>query len=326
MFKWRFRGPLLVFAQGTSLRRRVAYSLALVRVILIPVLLLAIYYLFSMGSIVDRIATVDAPAWSFAEQASLEMSEARRTERTFFLIQDPVVLQANQESIGRVRQNLEQIQELEPQDRAATGIALDAVRLYQQRFAAAALLLQHPEQTVIERVQQVVDTYERDLNALLKNARRERKSPPIPVLRNQVESFDAEITKTIEGRDPAFQQVITDLENSSDQILKSSADLATQNWQRVQDDHLKARQLVLRAEWVLTIVSAFTLLLSVWISFVLPREVVQPLINLKEAIDHAASGNLGIEFHIQGEGEVVQLANSVQKLIFGLPNPGPKIK
>ena len=60
MFKWQFRGPLLVFAQGTSLRRRVAYSLALVRVILIPVLLLAIYYLFSMGAIVDRIATVDA--------------------------------------------------------------------------------------------------------------------------------------------------------------------------------------------------------------------------------------------------------------------------
>ncbi len=326
MFQWRFRGPLLVFAQGTSLRRRVAYSLALVRVILIPVLLLAIYYLFSMGAIVDRIATVDAPAWSFAEQASLEMSEARRTERTFFLIQDPAVLQANQESIGRVRQNLEQIQELEPQDRTATSTALDAVRLYQQQFTAAALLLQHPEQTVIERVQQVVDAYERDLNTLLQNARRERISPPITVLRNQVESFDAEIAKTIEGRDPAFQQVIADLENSSEQILKSSSDLATQNWQRVQNDHLKASQLVRRAEWVLTLVSAFTLLLSVWISFVLPREVVQPLINLKEAIDHAASGNLGIEFHIQGEGEVVQLANSVQKLICGLPNPDPKSK
>jgi CHASE3 domain sensor protein len=326
MFGWRFRGPLLVFAQGTSLRRRVAYSLALVRVILIPVLLLAIYYLFSMGAIVDRIATVDAPAWSFAEQASLEMSEARRTERTFFLIQDPAVLQANQESIGRVRQNLEQIQELEPQDRTATSTALDAVRLYQQQFTAAALLLQHPEQTVIERVQQVVDAYERDLNTLLQNARRERISPPITVLRNQVESFDAEIAKTIEGRDPAFQQVIADLENSSEQILKSSSDLATQNWQRVQNDHLKASQLVRRAEWVLTLVSAFTLLLSVWISFVLPREVVQPLINLKEAIDHAASGNLGIEFHIQGEGEVVQLANSVQKLICGLPNPDPKSK
>ena len=319
MFRWRFRGPLLVFAQGSSLRRRVAYSLALVRVILIPVILLAIYYLFTMASIVDRLATVDAPASTLAEQASLEMSEARRTERTFFLIQDPAVLQANQESIGRVRQNLEQIQELEPQERATTSKALEAVRLYQSRFTSAALLIQHPEQPVVERVQQVVDMYERDLNNFLRNARRERRSPPIDVLRTQVESFDAEITKTVEARDPIFQQVTTDLQASSEQILKSSSDLATLNWQRVQNDHLSARQLVRRAEWVLTVVSGCTLLLSVWISFVLPREVVQPLINLKEAIDHAAAGNLGIEFHIQGEGEVVQLANSVQKLICGLP-------
>jgi CHASE3 domain sensor protein len=326
MFRWRYRGPLLVFAQGSSLRRRVAYSLALVRMILIPVLLLAIYYLFSMGSIVDRIATVDAPAWTFAEQASLEMSEARRTERTFLLIQDPAILQANQESMGRVRQNLEQIQELEPQEQEAIRSALDAIRLYQERIVSVPVLMQHPEQTVIERVQQVVTAYERDLNSLLRNARRERRSPPIDLLRTQVESFDAEITKTVEARDPIFQQVTADLQTSSDQILRSSSELARLNWERVQNDHLRARQLVRRAEWVLTIVSGCTLLLSVWISFILPREVVQPLVSLKEAVDHATAGNLGIEFHIQGEGEVVQLANSVQKLICSLPKTSEQNK
>jgi CHASE3 domain sensor protein len=326
MFRWRYRGPLLVFAQGSSLRRRVAYSLALVRMILIPVLLLAIYYLFSMGSIVDRIATVDAPAWTFAEQASLEMSEARRTERTFLLIQDPAILQANQESMGRLRQNLEQIQELEPQEQEAIRSALDAIRLYQERIVSVPLLMQHPEQTVIERVQQVVNAYERDLNSLLRNARREHRSPPIDLLRTQVESFDAEITKTVEARDPIFQQVTADLQASSEQILRSSSELARLNWERVQNDHLRARQLVRRAEWVLTIVSGCTLLLSVWISFILPREVVQPLVSLKEAVDHATAGNLGIEFHIQGEGEVVQLANSVQKLICSLPKTNEQNK
>jgi nitrogen fixation/metabolism regulation signal transduction histidine kinase len=77
---------------------------------------------------------------------------------------------------------------------------------------------------------------------------------------------------------------------------------------------------------VLTIVSGCTLLLSVWISFILPREVVQPLVSLKEAVDHATAGNLGIEFHIQGEGEVVQLANSVQKLICSLPKTSGQSK
>jgi hypothetical protein len=37
--------------------------------------------------------------------------------------------------------------------------------------------------------------------------------------------------------------------------------------------------------------------------------------SLKEAVDHAAAGNYEIEFEIRGEGEVVQLANSIRLLI-----------
>ena len=78
---WAVRKPFKVFARATSLRRRVAYSLALVRLILVPVILLAVYYLFAMGSIVDRIVSVDAPMASLAERISLEMLDARgRTE------------------------------------------------------------------------------------------------------------------------------------------------------------------------------------------------------------------------------------------------------
>ena len=61
--------------------------------------------------------------------------------------------------------------------------------------------------------------------------------------------------------------------------------------------------------------SVITFLVSVWISFVLPQQVVRPLISLKEAVDHAAAGNYEIEFEIQGAGEVAELANSIRNLI-----------
>lgn len=38
-----------------------------------------------------------------------------------------------------------------------------------------------------------------------------------------------------------------------------------------------------------------TLLFSLWLSFVLPRQVVKPLINLREAVDHA---DLGTSKHV----------------------------
>ena len=79
-------------------------------------------------------------------------------------------------------------------------------------------------------------------------------------------------------------------------------------------DHQEARQLIRRAEWTLSIVSAVTLLFSVWVSFILPRQVTKPLVSLKEAVDHAATGNFEIDFELHGGGEVVELAKSMQKL------------
>ena len=66
----------------------------------------------------------------------------------------------------------------------------------------------------------------------------------------------------------------------------------------------------------MSIVSAVVILLSVWITFVLPREIVKPLISLKEAVNDAASGNYQIEFELEGKGEIVDLAKSVRNLIF----------
>jgi len=72
---------------------------------------------------------------------------------------------------------------------------------------------------------------------------------------------------------------------------------------------------MIRSEWVLGSVSLLVLLISIWVSYALPREVVQPLLDLKAAVDHAAAGNYEIDFDVQGKGEVVQLANSVRDLI-----------
>ena len=70
-----------ILAPGSSLKRRVAYSLAIVRLILAPVIFLTIYYLFMMGGIVNRIVNLDAPATTLAERISVEMLQARRSER-----------------------------------------------------------------------------------------------------------------------------------------------------------------------------------------------------------------------------------------------------
>ena len=150
--RWTIRKSFKIFAPGSSLRKRVAYSLAIVRLILAPVIFLAVYYLFTMGRIVDRIVSVDAPAAKLAEQASIEILEARRAARNYVLFKDPEYLRANQESLTKVRQMLVRIGDLEPDEQTIVHKGLDAVNRYQQRFASAVSTMAEPKQQPDERL------------------------------------------------------------------------------------------------------------------------------------------------------------------------------
>ena len=304
-----------VLAPGASLRKRVGYSLAIVRLILVPVIFLAIYYLLEIGWIVDRIVSFDAPAATLAQQASITMLEARHAERNYLLLYDPTSLQANRDSIQKIEQIMSAISDLQPSDETMTQETLAALGRYNERFEAAVMVIGQPGQAPADRIDAVLMTYERDLDNLLKSDRYKTRAQLVDELRNRVGSFDAQITKTVQEGDPALRHITVDLQSTGQEVLAMTGKLEAKSWDRVEHDHRKARRLISAAEWSLSIVSAITLLVSIWISFTLPKQVVKPLLSLKEAVDHAAAGNYEIEFDIQGEGEVVQLADSIRLLI-----------
>jgi nitrogen fixation/metabolism regulation signal transduction histidine kinase len=304
-----------VLAPGASLRKRVGYSLAFVRLILVPVIFLAIYYLLEIGWIVDRIVSFDAPAATLAQQASITMLEARHAERNYLLLYDPTSLQANRDSIQKIQQIMSAISDLQPSDETMTQETLAALGRYNERFEAAVTVIGQPGQAPADRIDAVLMTYERDLDNLLKSDRFKTRAQLVDELRNRVGSFDAQITKTVQEGDPALRHITVDLQSTGQEVLTMTGKLEAKSWDRVEHDHRKARRLSSAAEWSLSIVSAITLLVSIWISFTLPKQVVKPLISLKEAVDHAAAGNYEIEFDIQGEGEVVELADSIRLLI-----------
>jgi hypothetical protein len=80
------------------------------------VILLAVYYLFQMGWIVDRIVSVDAPAAALAQQASIQMLEARRAERNYSLLRDTAYVNTNHDLLAGVTDSLSKISALEPEE------------------------------------------------------------------------------------------------------------------------------------------------------------------------------------------------------------------
>jgi HAMP domain-containing protein len=217
--------------------------------------------------------------------------------------------------MAQVAQLIDTISQLQPAERPATQKMQQEVKLYQARFEEATSHLGQASGGPVGRIREVVRGYEGNLDEVLRHAGRKSRSELVQELQDQIGSLDTQITATLVAEDPALREITKDLQNSSDAVLKQAPALETRSWNRVMRDHQQARMLVHRAEWVLSIVSALVLLLSIWVSFVLPREAVRPLSDLKEAVDHAAAGNYEVEFNVQGEGEVVDLAHSIHNLI-----------
>ncbi|MGD1102368.1 MAG: HAMP domain-containing protein [Terriglobia bacterium] len=312
---WRSPRLFIVLLQGFSLRRRVALSLALVRLILVPVIFLAVYYLIAMASIVDRIVSVDAPVATNAERASIEMLDARRAEANYFLLHDPDDIARNRESLRQLEITIQTCRTLQPEEKPTIDDLEAQITFYRLSFSHAVERLGESNLPPIQSLREVVRTYQKDLDDVLVHSPRESRTRLIEMLRARIESFDAEVAAKVEENDPEIRHTSRDLATASQRILSLSTELESRSWQRVQMDHERARALLFRAEVIGGIVSLITLLVSIWVSFLLPRQVVKPLTDLKQAVDHAAAGNYEIEFNVKGDGEVVELADSVRNLL-----------
>ncbi len=165
---WRSRRSFIVLLQGFSLRRRVAFSLALVRLILVPVIFTAVYYLFAMASIVDRIVNVDAPVATNAERASIEMLDARRAETNYFLLHDPDDIARNRESLAATRENHPGIAaSLQPEERSTFDDMEAQITFYQTSFNHAVEQLGESNLPPIQSLREIVRTYQKDLDDVL---------------------------------------------------------------------------------------------------------------------------------------------------------------
>jgi len=179
-------------------------------------------------------------------------------------------------------------------------MASQGLALYQQRLEAGLATLEESSRGSGDRIQAVVTAYEGDLDQLLRRANRTRRDQLVEELRKRIDSFDSQITRTAQQDNPTLRKVTSDLNDSSEEVLKIASAMESRNWDKVRKEHAEAQDLIRQAERSVSIVSATTLLTSIWVSFILPRQVVKPLLELKKSIDHAATGNFEIEFDVKG--------------------------
>jgi nitrogen fixation/metabolism regulation signal transduction histidine kinase len=249
------------------------------------------------------------------ENVSIQMLNARRMELNYFLLHDSGDLAASRASLADMEEILQKCVTLQPADRNAVAQIQAELQTYRGQLDQAVAQANNSRLTESQRFRDVLQAYEKSLDSALKRSRYESRAELLSDLRDQSGSFDTQVAAAVAASNPAMRQATQALQTSSDRILELSSSLELASWDRVRQDHLEARHLIARAEWVLTVVSVVVILLSIIMGYILPRQVVKPLMDLKAAVDHAAAGNYEIEFDVQGKGEVAQLAHSLRHLI-----------
>ena len=96
------------------------------------------------------------------------------------------------------------------------------------------------------------------MKGLLTQARFRKRAQLVDELRSRIDSFDIQISKTVQEQDPGLRQATVDLENSSQEILRQTSELESHSWERVQEDHRQARRVLNQAEWALGVLSVVT--------------------------------------------------------------------
>ncbi len=172
------RKSFKVLAPGGSLRKRVALSLAVVRLILVPVIFFAVYYLLVVGRIVERIVSFDAPAATLSQQASIEMLEAQaRGTQLFAAVRSLLLCKPTASRFPSWSKSCALYAQLNAADQPLTDRALDALHQYDQQFQNAVANMQKPGDAPTDRIRDVLQAYENDLGGILKGAKNKRAGP-----------------------------------------------------------------------------------------------------------------------------------------------------
>ena len=172
------------------------------RLILVPVIFLAVYYLFAMASIVDRIVNVDAPVATNAERASIEMLDARRAETNYFLLHDPDDIARNRESLRQLEKTIQACRTLQPEEKPTFDDLEEQITFYRLSFNHAVERLGESNLPPIQSLRQVVRNYQKDLDDVLTHSPRESRTRLIEMLRARIESFDTEVAAKVEAERP----------------------------------------------------------------------------------------------------------------------------
>ncbi len=293
-----------------SIRTRMTLSMLSAAALIIPVVVLAVFYIRWMNTSVNRIADQDIELMHIGDQISLNFAQARKGEKNFLLYGDSVYLAESHTALEDIAELCSQGRRLDP-DLATRFDAIVRHTATYRHLADSLISLPQPEprrvilpgldrlrklhQNLLDAAASAQDTVRRD--SLLATAARLAAETALP------------IPGGLTGR--TLNDTIRALQTA---VSAETDSITVHARQRVLRHRHRARLLAAWGQRNILTVLFIVLVLLAWLIVTLPRKAVLPIKRIVNALRRAEQGDLNIRIKPGTRDELGDLTQRLNRV------------
>jgi HAMP domain-containing protein len=317
---WQFWKRWGRYGNRLSMKGRIGLGIAASRLIFLPVITLAIFYISNMKSAATRIAYHEVKAARIADQAVQDIAEIRKSERDFLLLKDPIHLKEIDEKALRLLQQNENGLILDPSEQAKFARLRDQVEKYLNHIRSLSQTITPSSKiTSYPYFPKMLDSYQKLVDSMVGAAKSSRTADEINrsivEISNPDLSFDRFVIKGLIESDPQRAILYQEMQFRGTQLETLARQISETHWKKVELEQTKIEELGDRATLLITITLVITLVVSFTFTWYLPRRVLHPLRQITQALRSASSGNYDVFLHLSAKDELGELVNEFHNLI-----------
>ena len=310
-----------------SIKRRIAFAIFLSFTIILPVVLMSLFYFSSILSNIYTITENDVKLGRMATDVTIIMRDIRRDERNFRMFGNDKERENIEKNIAEVRKIIHETEQIVPREYESIVAELsNHLNIYSNTFD---MVVEHisknpPREEVLKKIRSSVDhsfddflkTY-RQMIESLDNASSSERDSVLAEINEKIESFSYNLflDSASSGQPEQPHYIQENLENSRLNFLKSAQLLAQKSWENMEFHKEESRRIEARAIRNIITVLFITGILCIIIVTYLPRYIVKPITSLHRTLKIAEKGDYNVQAVTQTNDEIGDLVVSYNQML-----------
>ncbi|MBN1294257.1 MAG: HAMP domain-containing protein [Candidatus Latescibacteria bacterium] len=310
-----------------SIRRRITFAILFSFTIILPVVLMSLFYFSAILSNIDTITERDVKLGRMATDVAIIMRDIRRDERNYRMFGNDKEKENIETNIYEVRKIIHEAGNIvAEEDIYIIGELSNYLNIYSNTFD---MVVEHvsknaPREEILKKIRSKVDHNFSDFQKVyrqmvdtLDNATLTERDSVLTAINEKLDSFSYDLfLNSASSEQPEQPYYIQEnLENSRLELLKSAQQLAKISWGNMEFHKEESRRIEARAVRNIVTVLFITGIFCIMMVTYLPRYIVKPITSLHRTLKIAEKGDYKVQAETHTNDEIGDLVMSYNQML-----------